>query len=113
MEQLRETTAIVPQFNLSNPPGLELPLKIRRTHVVHPLHVPWVEPPPIADWTGSKNWVHYILEEHPLTGKQILLRETKDQAANYFYRYYDRRKRVSLNLKRPLLVPAGLLQVEK
>jgi hypothetical protein len=96
-----------------SPLPLELPLQPYETCIIDTSRVPWVQPPPIANCKGSEGWVYYVFTQHQKTFRDIFLATQRADAKACRFLYYDRMNKAVIALDRPLLVPAGLRDIER
>jgi hypothetical protein len=94
-----------------HPPGLNFGFKLTARSIIylHPGCEPWIKPPPIAPYPGSKKWTSFTLAM--FEGLYVLEYCSADTAMSMDYRYFDRIERIRLGFDSPLLAPPGCLDI--
>jgi hypothetical protein len=72
---------------------------------------PWIRPPPIVNYPGSKRWVSYTLTDYQ--NQDVLVYTSMGETKTYPYQYFDRESRICIGLERPLAVPPGCLDIHR
>jgi hypothetical protein len=58
-------------------------------------------------------WIYYTLEKRKKDSRDLFLRISKSEIIEFKYQYFDRVQKVCLALNDRLLVPPGLLDIER